>query len=177
MDPSVEQLDAEARAAAAAAAQAEVARAAAQAEADAREKAEKAAENAATLAGILKAIKDSSFPYFEDLLLPWEGYLYGIEFITLYHERAVSYLMETPQYQTEGGRTGELLYTKFSVYELGKTAVAALKMIQDQLLGIRDPDDENLYKYRREPWKDVRSGRVDYGRYMTRSLHLHNVLA
>ena len=55
MDPSVEQLDADARAAAAAAAQAEVARAAAQAEA------EKAAEDpAATLAGIFKAIKDSS---------------------------------------------------------------------------------------------------------------------
>ena len=35
----------------------------------------------------------------------------------------------------------------------------------------------NLYKYRREPWKDVQSGRVDYGRYMTRSLHLHNVLS
>ena len=114
--------------------------------------------------------KSVSFPYFEDLLLPWEGYLYGKEFITLYHKRAVSYLMETPQYQTEGGRTGELLYTKFAVYELGKTALAALKSIQDQLLGIMDPDDENLYKYRREPWKDVRSGRVDYGRYMTRSL-------
>ena len=57
-----------------------------------------------------------------------------------------------------------------AVYELGKTALAALKSIQDQLLGIMDPDDENLYKYRREPWKDVRSGRVDYGRYMTRSL-------
>ena len=58
MDPSVEQLDADTRAAAAAAAaaaQAEVARAAAQAEA------EKAAEDpAATLAGIFKAIKDSS---------------------------------------------------------------------------------------------------------------------
>ena len=57
MDPNAEQLDAEARAAAAAAAQAEVARAAAQAEADAKEKAD---ENAATLAGIFKAIKDSS---------------------------------------------------------------------------------------------------------------------
>ena len=53
-----------------------------------------------------------------------------------------------------------------AVYELGKTALAALKSIQDQLLGIMDPDDENLYKYRREPWKDVRSGRVDYGRYI-----------
>lgn len=63
------------------------------------------------------------------------------------------------------------------VYELGKTATVALKMIQDQLLGIRDQNDKNLYKYRREPWKDVRSGRVDYGRYMTRSLHLHNVLS
>jgi hypothetical protein len=51
MDPNAEQLDAEARAAAAAAAQAEVARAAAQAEAN---------ESAATLAGILKAITDSS---------------------------------------------------------------------------------------------------------------------
>ena len=50
-------MDAEARAAAAAAAQAEVARAAAQAEADAKEK---AAESAATLAGILQAIRDSS---------------------------------------------------------------------------------------------------------------------
>ena len=60
MDPSAEQLDADASAAAAAAAQAEVARAAAQAEADAKEKAEKAAENAATLAGILRAITDSS---------------------------------------------------------------------------------------------------------------------
>ena len=114
MDPSAEQLDADASAAAAAAAQAEVARAAAQAEADAKEKAEKAAENAATLAGILSSFprhliffegksadndivfnpqvnpslqlrlwqeKSVSFPYFEDLLLPWEGYLYGILFI------------------------------------------------------------------------------------------------
>ena len=63
------------------------------------------------------------------------------------------------------------------VYELGKTATVALKMIQDQLLGIRGQNDKNLYKYRREPWKDVRSGRVDYGRYMARSLHLHNVLS
>ena len=55
MDPSVEQLDADARAAAAAAAQAEVARAAAQAEA------EKAAESAATLAGILN-LKTCCFP-------------------------------------------------------------------------------------------------------------------
>ena len=60
MDPDAEQLDAEARAAAdaaAAAAQAEVARAAAAAEADAKAK---AAESAATLAGILQAIKESS---------------------------------------------------------------------------------------------------------------------
>ena len=52
-------MDAEARAAAAAAAQAEVARAAAQPEAEADAK-EKAAESAATLAGILQATRDSS---------------------------------------------------------------------------------------------------------------------
>ena len=48
--------------------------------------------------------KSVSFPYFEDLLLPWEGYLSGTEFITEYHERAANYLRHNPQYQTEGGR-------------------------------------------------------------------------
>jgi hypothetical protein len=50
--------------------------------------------------------------------------LFGEKFIAEYHERAVIYLRDHPQYQTEGGRAGELLYTKLMVYELGKTATA-----------------------------------------------------
>ena len=65
--------------------------------------------------------KSVSFPYFEDLLLPWEGYLFGAVFVTEYHDRATTYLRENSEYSTEGGRTNKILYTKFTVYELGNT--------------------------------------------------------
>ena len=52
----------------------------------------------------------------------WEGYLFGTAFVTEYHERAVNYIRDNPQYQTDGGRAGEFLYTKFMAYELGPKA-------------------------------------------------------
>ena len=65
--------------------------------------------------------KSVSFPYFEDLLLPWEGCLFGAVFVTEYHDRAATYLRENSEYSTEGGRANKILYTKFTVYELGNT--------------------------------------------------------
>ena len=71
-----------------------------------------------------------SFPYFEDLLLPWEGYLFGIAFITEYHERAVSYLRDNPQYQTE------IAFTAVQ-YVTGRQPRAATATLLEQNLQLR----------------------------------------